>query len=74
MGWLESAFDTRRDPDRTIFQIKRHMDDPEHIIDIDGKKWTPAEISALILSKLKRDMVIKRFTKQARSTAKPAAL
>lgn len=43
------------DPDRTIFQIKRHMDDPEHLIDIDGKKWTPAEISALILAKLKRD-------------------
>lgn len=43
------------DPDRTIFQIKRHMDDPEHVIDIDGRKWTPSEISALILSKLKRD-------------------
>ncbi len=43
------------DPDRTIFQIKRHMDDPEYLVDIDNKKWTPAEISALILSKLKRD-------------------
>jgi molecular chaperone DnaK len=43
------------EPDRTIFQIKRYMDDPEHLVDIDGKKWTPAEISALILSKLKRD-------------------
>lgn len=43
------------DPDRTIFQIKRHMDDPDHIIKIDGKDWTPSEISALILSKLKRD-------------------
>lgn len=43
------------EPDRTIFQIKRHMDDPEYLVDIDGKKWTPAEISALILSKLKRD-------------------
>lgn len=43
------------DPERTIFQIKRHMDDPEHLVAIDGKKWTPAEISALILSKLKRD-------------------
>lgn len=43
------------DPDRTVFQIKRHMDDPEHMVDIDGKKWTPAEISALILSKLKRE-------------------
>jgi len=43
------------EPDRTIFQIKRHMDDPEHLVEIDGKKWTPAEISALILSKLRRD-------------------
>ncbi len=43
------------EPDRTIFQIKRYMDDPEHLVEIDGKKWTPAEISALILSKLKRD-------------------
>jgi len=43
------------EPDRTIFQIKRHMDDPEHLVDIDGKKWTPAEISALILAKLKRE-------------------
>ncbi len=43
------------EPDRTVFQIKRYMDDPEHLVEIDGKKWTPAEISALILSKLKRD-------------------
>jgi molecular chaperone DnaK len=43
------------DPERTIFQIKRHMDDPDHVLEIDGKKWTPSEISALILSKLKRD-------------------
>ncbi len=43
------------EPDRTIFQIKRHMDDPEYLVTIDGKKWSPAEISALILSKLKRE-------------------
>lgn len=43
------------DPNRTIYQIKRHMDDPDHFVEIDGKKWTPAEISALILSKLKRE-------------------
>jgi molecular chaperone DnaK len=43
------------EPDRTVFQIKRHMDDPEYLVDIDGKKWTPAEISALILAKLKRE-------------------
>ncbi|MEI6535853.1 MAG: Hsp70 family protein [Verrucomicrobiaceae bacterium] len=43
------------DPVRTIYQIKRHMDDPEYSIEMDEKKWTPSEISALILSKLKRD-------------------
>jgi len=43
------------DPDRTIYQIKRHMDDPEYFVEMDGKKWTPAEISALILAKLKRE-------------------
>jgi molecular chaperone DnaK len=43
------------DPDRTIQLIKRHMDDPNYTVTIDGKKWTPTEISALILAKLKRD-------------------
>ncbi len=43
------------DPERTVFQIKRYMDDPDHVLKIDGKDWTPSEISALILSKLKRD-------------------
>jgi molecular chaperone DnaK len=43
------------DPDRTIFQIKRYMDDPDHVVKIDSKDWTPSEISALILAKLKRE-------------------
>lgn len=43
------------DPERTIHLIKRHMDDPNFVIEMDGKKWTPTEISALILAKLKRD-------------------
>ncbi|MBL9152224.1 MAG: Hsp70 family protein [Verrucomicrobiales bacterium] len=43
------------DPERTVHFIKKHMDDPGHTIDIDGQKWTPTEISAMILSKLKRD-------------------
>lgn len=43
------------EPDRTVFQIKRHMDDPDHLVTIDDKQWTPAEISALILAKLKRE-------------------
>lgn len=43
------------DPARTVYQIKRHMDDPAYCVEIDDRRWTPAEISALILSKLKRE-------------------
>lgn len=43
------------DPERTVFRIKRHMDDPDFVVDIGGKPWTPTEISALILAKLKRE-------------------
>ncbi|MGH2724312.1 MAG: molecular chaperone DnaK [Actinomycetota bacterium] len=41
-------------PDRTIRSIKRQMG-TEWSQEIDGKKWTPQEISAQILTKLKRD-------------------
>ena len=41
-------------PDRTISSIKRHMGS-EYKVDIDGKAYTPQEISALILQKLKSD-------------------
>jgi len=40
--------------DRTIRSVKRHMG-TNWTIDIDGKKYTPQEISARILMKLKRD-------------------
>jgi len=43
------------DPDRTVHNIKKHMDDPSFFIEMDGQKWTPTEISALILTKLKQD-------------------
>src|SRR3990172_4152211 len=42
-------------PDRTIRSIKRHMGDKSWSLDIDGKAWTPQEVSAQILLKLKRD-------------------
>src|SRR5437899_6742221 len=42
-------------PDRTIRSIKREMGRKDWTLDIDGKKWTPQEISAQILGKLKRD-------------------
>lgn len=41
-------------PDRTISSIKRHMGS-DYKVDIDGKAYTPQEISAIILQKLKAD-------------------
>src|SRR6266487_1772198 len=42
-------------PDRTVRSIKREMGRKDWALDVDGKKWTPQEISAQILGKLKRD-------------------
>jgi molecular chaperone DnaK len=42
-------------PDRTFRSIKRHMGEAWKSEDIDGKKYTPQEISARTLMKLKRD-------------------
>ncbi len=41
-------------PERTISSIKREMG-TAHTVEIDGKRYTPQEISAMILSKLKED-------------------
>ena len=41
-------------PERTVYSIKRHMGENYHV-DIDGKQYSPQEISAMILSKLKAD-------------------
>src|SRR5262245_39834669 len=42
-------------PDRTVRSVKRHMGQKDWGPDVDGKTWTPQEISAQILGKLKRD-------------------
>ena len=41
-------------PEKTVISIKRHMGS-DYKVDIDGKKYTPQEISAMILQKLKTD-------------------
>ena len=41
-------------PERTISSIKRHMG-TDYTVEIDGKKYTPQDISAMILSKLRAD-------------------
>ena len=40
--------------DRTVISIKRHMGS-DYKVNIDGKQYSPQEISAMILSKLKKD-------------------
>ncbi len=42
-------------PDRTISSIKRHMGEKSYTVSVDGKSYTPPEISAMILQKLKAD-------------------
>ena len=41
-------------PDRTVISIKRHMGS-DYKVDIDGQKYSPQEISAMIRAKLKAD-------------------
>lgn len=41
-------------PDRTVASIKRHMG-TNHRVKIDGKEYSPQEISAMILQKMKAD-------------------
>ncbi len=43
-----------QNPDRTIASIKRQMG-TDHKVTVDGKSYTPQEISAMILQKLKAD-------------------
>lgn len=42
-------------PDRTVASIKRHMGEKNYKVTIDDKSYTPPEISAMILQKLKAD-------------------
>ena len=44
-----------QNPDRTVESIKRHMGEENYDIETDGETYTPEEISAAILQKIKRD-------------------
>ncbi|WP_224449759.1 molecular chaperone DnaK [Haloprofundus salilacus] len=44
-----------QNPERTFRSIKRHMGDEEFTVDVDGEEYTPEQISAMILQKIKRD-------------------
>jgi len=43
-----------QNPENTVMSIKRHMGS-NYTVTIDGKKYTPQEISAMILTKMKSD-------------------
>jgi molecular chaperone DnaK len=44
-----------QNPERTIESIKRHMGEGDYTVEIDGEEYTPEQISAMILQKIKRD-------------------
>ena len=44
-----------QNPERTIRSIKRHMGEDGYTVDIEGEEYTPEQISAMILQKIKRD-------------------
>ena len=52
---LEAVNCRQLNPDRAVRWIKRHMGDQSWIKSIDGRDWTPQEISSLILKKIKQD-------------------
>jgi len=44
-----------QNPENTIASIKRHMGEEDYTVEADGEEYTPEQISAMILQKLKRD-------------------
>ncbi|MFC4437814.1 MULTISPECIES: molecular chaperone DnaK [Natrialbaceae] len=44
-----------QNPERTIQSIKRHMGEDDYAVEIEGEEYTPEEISAMILQKIKHD-------------------
>ncbi len=57
---IEAINSRHLNPSRSARWIKRHMGDAEYKTRIDGKDWTPVELSALILKKLKQDCAAER--------------
>ncbi|MEF8757959.1 MAG: Hsp70 family protein, partial [Halobacteriales archaeon] len=44
-----------QNPERTVQSIKRHMGEEDYSVEIEDEDYTPEEISAMILQKIKRD-------------------
>jgi len=52
---IEAVNSRHLNPDRSVRWIKRHIGEADYRLNIDGKDWTPEELSSLILKKLKQD-------------------
>ncbi|MHC4645332.1 MAG: Hsp70 family protein [Planctomycetota bacterium] len=52
---IEALNSRHLNADRSVRWVKRYMGDPNYRKNIDGKDWTPVELSSLILKKLKQD-------------------
>ncbi|MFW6448889.1 MAG: Hsp70 family protein, partial [Halobacteriota archaeon] len=44
-----------QNPERTVASIKRHMGEEDHTVEIGDDEYSPEQISAMILQKIKRD-------------------
>ncbi|WP_135363010.1 molecular chaperone DnaK [Halosimplex halophilum] len=44
-----------KNPDETVQSIKRHMGEDDYSVELDGEEYTPEQVSAMILQKIKRD-------------------
>jgi len=52
---IEAVNSRHLNPERSVRWIKRHMGDSDYHLSVDGKEWTPRQLSSLILKKLKQD-------------------
>ncbi len=52
---VEAVNSRHLNAERSVRWIKRHMGDANYRKNVDGKDWTPVELSALILKKLKQE-------------------
>jgi molecular chaperone DnaK len=44
-----------QNPEQTVESIKRHMGEEDYTVELDGEEYTPEQVSAMILQKIKRD-------------------
>ncbi|MFB6073057.1 MAG: molecular chaperone DnaK [Halobacterium sp.] len=44
-----------QNPDETVESIKRHMGEQDYTVELEGEEYTPEQVSAMILQKIKRD-------------------